>query len=644
MGTSAQQLMRQLMQVGGLPPEDEVSPGKVVQNGTIMAQGALPQTAVASMATNVLGQAPPTTPSIAPEPTSNILKDFAQYADENPLNDNSAEMEDYVKKNRERADAMYSHMGFKRDAEGKLNFIPVEQQVQENLKTKYSTKGGTAKKFLLDFLGGMGAAVNPQAGANISPTLSEHKNVMKQRAEAKDLFGTVVKSDDDAMRMLQALKVQGMKAEQEREKNYLRATSLNDTAMNQGVKTRLYEMQVRADVAAKTSGMKYKDAQTEQLLKENANIALYGTKDLNDLAEQNASVYAKRTMYQNPAWRLAYQTNPDRPDLWAPPMREAWNQALADGYESVNAAKLKADVAKRAAGGGGKRSGSQWRWMNTPNAGMSSTWNPETRRVEVNKVGLFSKINENGEVQSTPVMQDGSGKRPSGRIIADWEIRAPRVDQYQTDEDLSKDAFYTAGVNMDDDKFYGIIGGNATLRSLAQSFPEIAGLSPSSPQYAARIKENLESASNWVKKLYQYSGKQINEKEMQAMLTFIPNSLMGKSVYATLSATTYYTSMINKARLAEAEGHPLAHLYNSNLAETIMIATMMSMESAQAGKPWLMSEQQFANLHARLQKNDTSLQGYVNRLHNRNPATGKKNDTGRQGGVLGLIEKFTGKD
>jgi hypothetical protein len=587
MGTSAQQLMRQLMQVGGLPPEDEVSPGKVVQNGAIMAQGAV----------DTAQMAPPPLPSMSPAQMKlqEILASGKNLLDDPP----TPYDETYRKRMEEdekKRNMLLATMGLRKDpTTGEDKLIPIKEEVDEKLKGKYGTKGGTAKKFLLDFLGGMGSAVNPQAGAQISPTAREYQEVTARRKEAQNLYGLTAKSSTDEVSLLK--NAETLKS-RERVNAYTQMVKGNIAGLTHEdaeAKNQVARTVAEARKLSAQSGVSLNDARRENILAKTANIHTLGAEQSTGpvaLAGRATAIDNVMNNDAHPEWADLYKAYQDVPTIWPTEMREAFAEGQKDGQLAWLSAQQKAKV--RAGVTGAK---------NFFRGDIGSTFNKVNGKFVEQNVGAIVQFDPaTGQTRTIPINLTGQGGVGNIDTPEAAKERNIALTSISNDLDMSQKAFSLAGQSMDDNLFYGHVMGQPWVKAVAQSFPKIFGLDVNSKnplarlRAASRIQEAALSTRMWVQKLYEYSGKQINEKEMAAMQQFIPNSLMEKSVFTTLAAANYYTSMINLSRRAQAstaQGDVLADINSQDLSKELQAAIMWSMEKAKSGKPALLDEQQF---------------------------------------------------
>jgi hypothetical protein len=585
MGTSAQQLMRQLMQVGGLPPEDEVSPGKVVQNGAIMAQGAVDSDQMA----------PPPVPSMSPAQTKlqEILASGKNLLDDPP----TPYDETYRKRMEEdekKRNMLLATMGLRKDpTTGEDKLISIKDEVDEKLKTKYGTKGGTAKKFLLDFFGGMGAAVNPAAGAQISPTAREYQEVVARRKEAQNLYGLTAKSSADEVSLLK--NAETLKS-RERVNAYTQMVKGNIAglrheeveATNQVARTVAEARKLSAQ-----SGADLNTARKANIEAKTSNLALLGEEQVSSakaLAGRATAIDNVMNDEAHPEWAELYKAYQNTPAMWPTAMRDAYQTGQKEGLDNWEVAH---ERARRKAGVSGARTFFR--------GDIGSSFQMVNGQPVEQTIGAIVQFDPNtNTMRTTPMNLTGQGVVGKIRTPEESKLLSTDLRAISGDIKMSQNAFSLAGQNMDDNLFYGHLMGRPWVKTIAQSFPRLAKLDVNNPKTAPeavqRIREAAVSTEMWVKKLYEYSGKQINEKEMAAMQQFIPNSLMEKSVFTTLAAANYYAGMVNLSRRAETtteQGDVFADVNKQDLSREIQAAIMWSLKKAKEGKPILLDETQF---------------------------------------------------
>ena len=136
--------------------------------------------------------------------------------------------------------------------------------------------------------------------------------------------------------------------------------------------------------------------------------------------------------------------------------------------------------------------------------------------------------------------------------------------------------------NMDQksrDSNFGFIGGSDIIRGLRQ-----AGiLSGYDNVKNARDLITVQGAlENWVRSLYEFSGKQINESEMKAIRGFIANLKNDAQVYETMALISYYRSMINRAAYYPPDNPNLKLKVNpgGNYADALLKAVNIGINSS----------------------------------------------------------------
>jgi hypothetical protein len=420
-----------------------------------------------------------------------------------------------------------------------------------DVEQRYKGPGGFAKRFLIDFLGSAGPALKGQA-----PTFSVMGDALKAAAQKRDLSQKDLDDLTNDERVVKDLINNSNTADVNRDKiqsqNNLKL--LTEGRLNT---SRAHAMKMDEDNLAvkkmNAGTAKDKADQANKLL--TARLSQYA--QVGSLSpgvrENTINGEVMGALLNNPQLRELYITHRNDPDMttWPKELIDGWDKAylkISGAWEAAKAAKV----------GLVKGTGFLHRTISIPHPIYGDILAAQT----INKA--------TGEQTVKPLENPFSKGLLVKATKQDHDVINRSNDLISSFQTVFSDF---AGLRDDQrNDLTGYVNGSPLLTALRNA--EILEVGWDFDSSDKAYKTLLDASQLWVERLYQYSGKQINENEMKSIKAFLPNLQRGPHSFLTASAVHYYTTqLINIRQSDKILGKPLDRKEDVSKAIGWMIRT-----------------------------------------------------------------------
>lgn len=461
------------------------------------------------------------------------------------------ELKKILETNQQRLDSLYE----------KASQSPSDLTRQEMERRFGRGWGGFGKRFLTEMLLGM-------SGEGGGVTGRMMKRYQEEQSQAMDLFKTLQSNQSAMLQSARSTDSTYAKLISDEAKQRIAAFNALSQDKNRTDRVRLTQDLQDAQIKAINANIPLAQARQQFLQQQIALMQKTGNTTL-DTAESFGKAYAENAMANDPGFAQEYQTAPNDPSKWSPKLFNAYQSAFKQGLLDY----MKAKAASQPQGS--QRTVSQI--IASPTTGYFD----KTGRF-VNTIIVAQKT-PTGGVTIRHLDMAGSPLDASLYGTQNSKDRMDKVNQLNTNIDVMGSAFDQVAPLGDKERSsnFGIIAGHPFIVELKKS-----GILPGLDNIKdlASLNNVLAASKNWVNYLYTYSGKVVNEREMQAIKSFIPNLSSTASVYEAMSALSYYMGMLGRAQYMSSPNGLLKVSPGENYADTLRKATLISLKSAASAR------------------------------------------------------------
>ena len=421
--------------------------------------------------------------------------------------------------------------------------------------------GGFGKRFLTEMMLGMSG----EGGGVTGRMMSRYEQDQKK---AIDLFKTLQTNQAAMLQSARSTDSTYAKLVSDEAKQRISAFNALSQDKNRTDRVNLAHSLQDAQINAINANIPLTQAR-QQFIKEQISLMQKTGNTSLDTAESFGKAYAENAMANDPGFAQEYQASPGDPSKWSPKLYDAYQKAFKQGL--LDYMKTKASMQPQ----GSQRTVSQI--IASPTTGYFD----KTGKF-VNTIIVAQKT-PTGGVTIRHLGMDGSPLDANLYGTQNAKDRMDKVNQMNTNIDVMGSAFDQVAPLGDKERAanFGIIVGNPFIVELKK-----AGIVPGldGAKDLASLNNVLTASKNWVNYLYTYSGKVVNEREMQAIKSFIPNLSSTANVYEAMSALSYYMGMLSRAQYMSSPNGSLKVTPGENYADTLRKATLISLKSASGAR------------------------------------------------------------
>lgn len=481
------------------------------------------------------------------------------------------EIRQIIRKNQDQLDTLYKRATQSSD-----------ELTQQEIERRFGKGwGGFGKRFLTEFMLGMG-------GSSVTQKMQERYE--RERKQAESLYGMIKNSQGQLLQSARSMDSTYAGILRDEAKNRIAAFNALSQDKYKTDRVKLTQNLQDAQIDAIRKGMDLTQARADWTKNQISLLQKTGNTSL-DTAETFGKAYAENAMANDSGFAQEYQANPNDPSKWSPKLYDAYQKAFKQGILDYMKEKDK----MRPAGGGGKVVS---QIVATPTTGYF-----DKDGNFVNTIMVFQK-NPNGGVGVQHLSMEGTPLQTGVYGLPQGQKNYDRVNQLTENINTMGQAFDQVAA-LDDkarDRNFGLIAGHPLLIEMKKAnwIPGLEGANN-----VPALMNVLSANKNWVNYLYTYSGKVVNEREMQAIKGFIPTLQSHANIYETMAAVSYYKNLMDRARYMRSPVSNLKIGAEENTADTLKKAALISLKSSTESRkysgahPIRLDSEQLAMLHAK---------------------------------------------